>query len=470
MPNLEQPTAEPTRCREIRPGNIDPEGRCVLYWMQRSQRGRDNQALNRAIEIGARLRLPVLAAFGLTAGYPGAQRRHFRSLAEGLVDAKADLHERGVGLVVRLGSPAEVIPEIVRETRPAILVGDENPVRVGAAWRDEVARTLAIPMELVDSDVVIPTSHFPKQEYAARTIRPKIHRLLDEYLKPIPNPNATRPWNRSDTPTGLDVSPDSLMDALRVGGVSEVAGYTGGTREAMRRLNRFLDERLPSYATRRNEPTPYMTSELSAHLHFGQIGPMTIALAVKASGASRGDIDVFLEELIVRRELAINYVARNPEYDRLQGCPDWALRTLAKHQGDRREHVYSATRLENAETHDPLWNAAQKEMVLTGRMHNYLRMYWAKKILHWSPDAEAAFEIALDLNDRYEMDGRDPNGYVGVAWAIGGTHDRPWPERPIFGTVRTMSYESTRRKFDSRSYIRWVDELDASAGPGRLFR
>ncbi len=162
----------------------------------------------------------------------------------------------------------------------------------------------------------------------------------------------------------------------------------------------------------------------------------------------------------MRRELAINFVARNDRYDELLGCPDWALKTLARHAEDRRPVLYSAGQLEAGETGDPLWNAAQKEMVLTGRMHNYLRMYWAKKILHWTPDAETAFSIALDLNDRYEMDGRDPNGYTGVAWAIGGLHDRPWPERPIFGTVRYMSYESTRRKFDSAAYIRRVEAIE----------
>ena len=168
----------------------------------------------------------------------------------------------------------------------------------------------------------------------------------------------------------------------------------------------------------------------------------------------------YLEELIVRRELAINFVARNPRYDELGGCPSWALATLAKHASDPRASLYTPAQLEAGETHDPLWNASQKEMVITGRMHNYLRMYWAKKILEWSPDAEAAFTTTVELNDRYEMDGRDPNSYTGVAWAIGGLHDRPWPERPIFGTVRFMSYESTRRKFDSDRYITRVRNLE----------
>ncbi len=248
------------------------------------------------------------------------------------------------------------------------------------------------------------------------------------------------------------------MGKLKVGGVPEVPGYRGGTREALRRLSRFVHERLDRYARDRNEPIPYSTTELSAHLHFGHISPLTIALQALKFEAEGQNVDTLLEELIVRRELAINFVARNPDYDSLAGCPAWGRETLARHAADPRPVLYTPGELEAARTHDPLWNAAQTEMVATGRMHNYLRMYWAKKILEWSVDAETAFRIAIDLNDRYEMDGRDPNGYTGVAWAIGGKHDRPWPERPIFGTIRFMSYESTRKKFNSQAYIAWVGE------------
>jgi deoxyribodipyrimidine photo-lyase len=377
------------------------------------------------------------------------------------VDASADLAARGVPLVIRLGSPDEVVLAFAEEVRASFVVGDENPVRVGQKWRQAVAGKLKVPFNLVDADVVVPTSLFLKEEFAARTLRPKIHRLWDEFLKPLPDLNAKVRWT-GPTPIGEHVDPDALTSRLKVGGISPVPGYRGGTREAMRRLRLFVAERLGRYATDRNEPTPYMTTELSAHLHYGNISPLTIALAVLKSDGPREAIDSLLEELIVRRELAINFVARNPEYDRLSGCPEWALKTLAAHAGDRRPVLYTAAQLEAGETHDPLWNAAQKEMVLTGRMHNYLRMYWAKKILEWTPDAETAFHIALDLNDRYEMDGRDPNGYTGVAWAIGGKHDRPWPERPIFGTVRFMSYESTRKKFDSAGYIAWVRDIEVN--------
>ncbi len=427
--------------------------------MQRAQRGLDNPALNLAIALGNSTRRPVLAVFSLTADYPHAQRRHYRFLVEGLVDAERDLRERGVPLVVRLGPPGEVVPALAEEVAAALVVGDENPVRIGQRWRDQAARSLKVPFRLVDADVIVPTSLFPKEEYAARTIRPKIHRVWNDYLKPVPRIDAAARWVGSQ-PAGEPIDPEALLSRLKVGGVPEVPSYRGGTREALGRLRQFIDERLNRYAVDRNQPIPYATTELSAHLHFGHISPLTIALEVVGSGGPRESIDSLLEELVVRRELATNFVARNPAYDRLDGCPAWARATLAKHAQDRRPHLYSASALEGADTHDPLWNAAQKEMVLTGRMHNYLRMYWAKKILEWTPDAETAFHIALDLNDRYEMDGRDPNGYAGVAWAIGGKHDRPWPERSIFGTVRFMSYESTRKKFDSAAYISWVDGLE----------
>ncbi len=417
-----------------------------------------------AIAVGNAARQPVLAVFSLTADYPDAQRRHYRFLVEGLVDAERDLAARGVPLIVRLGAPGDVVPALAAEVGASLVVGDENPVRVGQKWRAQVAERLSVPFHLVDADVVVPSALFPKEEFAARTLRPKMHRVWHDYLKPLPSPHASIAWDGL-LPAGEAIDVEPLMARLGDGGVAEVPGYRGGAREARRRLERFLRERLDHYARDRNEPTPYATTELSAHLHFGHISPLTIALAAKEHEAAGANIDSLLEELIIRRELAVNFVVRNPDYDRLSGCPEWALATLAKHAADPRPVLYTPEELESGNTHDPLWNAAQNEMVFTGRMHNYLRMYWAKKILEWSPDADTAFRIAIDLNDRYEMDGRDPNGYTGVAWAIGGKHDRPWPERPIFGTVRFMSYESTRRKFHSAAYIAWVDRTrDGGAG------
>lgn len=448
------------RIRTLNDRPFRHEGKCVLYWMQRSQRGRENAALNLAIETANTHRIPVVCCFGLYDRFPEAQRRHFRFLVQGLVDAARDLDAKNVPLIIRFGQPPEVVHQIVKETSPVAVVTDENPLKIGMLWRNRLAQELTIPLMLVDSDVVVPSCLFPKEEYAARTIRPKIHKVLDQFLLPVPNPKAEIPWNAEEAPVGELISETHLMDGLKVSGASEIPAYRGGAVEAQRRLDRFIRQRLESYATERNEPIPYQTSELSAHLHFGHIDPIHVVLSVMQSGGPKESVDSFIEEFVVRRELAVNYCSRNPNYDSLVGCPEWARKTLSKHADDPRAHLYDEAALERAETHDPLWNAAQKEMMISGRMHNYLRMYWAKKILEWSPDAHMAFETTLKLNDRWEMDGRDPNGYTGVAWAIGGKHDRPWGERPIFGTVRFMSYDSTRRKFNSKGYIDWVNQLE----------
>jgi deoxyribodipyrimidine photo-lyase len=239
-----------------------------------------------------------------------------------------------------------------------------------------------------------------------------------------------------------------------------VKSFSGGTSEGLRVLKTFVAERLARYDTDRNQPHLPGTSGISPYLHFGQLGPHTIALAVRDANAPAAAKDAYLEELIVRRELAINYVARNPQYDSLAGCHAWARKTLDEHRQDRREFIYTPRQFENAETHDALWNAAQMEMVKTGKMHGYLRMYWAKKILEWTASPEEAFGIAVQLNDRYELDGRDPNGYTGIAWAIGAKHDRPWaPARKVFGMVRFMAASGCARKFDVNAYIAAVHRL-----------
>jgi deoxyribodipyrimidine photo-lyase len=242
--------------------------------------------------------------------------------------------------------------------------------------------------------------------------------------------------------------------------VQPVRHWRGGNKQALQTLHTFIRKALAAYPDERNHPERSGTSRLSPYLHFGHIGPHTVALAVQRAAAPALAKQAFLEQLIVRRELAVNFVRFNPLYDTLECLEPWADRSFAEHAGDRRPVIYDDRQLENAETHDPLWNAAQKQMVLTGWMHNYLRMYWAKKILEWSPSVAVAFERALRLNDRYELDGSDPNGYAGIAWAILGKHDRAWPERPIFGKVRYMSLASTGRKFDSKKFIAQISEQE----------
>ena len=321
-------------------------------------------------------------------------------------------------------------------------------------WRTDAASAMRIPLLSVDADVIVPSPLLQREQYAARTIRPRIHALLGEFLNPVRNLAPIVTWKSIARLSSLEVSMN-LLEMLKVDReVPPAPQIHGGTSQGLATLRRFVRRRLSGYASQRNHPELDATSRLSPYLHFGHLGPHTVAMAVMNSRAPAHDRQAFLEELIVRRELAINFVRYNRDYDRLKGCEPWALRTLGTHARDPRAYIYTYQQLERAQTHDPLWNAAQTQMVRTGWMHGYLRMYWAKKILEWSRSPAEAFRVAVRLNDRFELDGRDPNGYAGIAWAIGGKHDRAWgPKRPIYGTIRYMSLRSTSRKFDSEDYI-----------------
>lgn len=439
-------------------------GRYVLYWMQQAQRAEFNPALEYAVEQANALRLPTLVGFALTA-FPGANGRHYRFMLAGLRETEKRLAARGLGFCLRQGAPEEVIPDLAKNA--ALLVGDVGCLRVQRDWRAAVAKRVACPVVLVEGDSVVPVAAVSDHaEYAARTIRPKIHRLLAEYLKPIPPvPVAVPSIGLVKRSLKLD-DPDALCRRLGIAGsVPPAEGIVGGRAAAEKRLDRFVAHRLAEYAEAASDPVADGCSGLSPYLHFGQISPLEIALRVAESDAPRVATDAFIEQLIVRRELSLNACWFNPGYDRYDTLPAWALKTLDRHRKDKREFLYSRAQWETGATHDPCWNAAQAEMVRTGRMHNYMRMYWGKKILEWSRAPEEAFEIALALNDTYELDGRDPNGCVGVAWCF-GRHDRPWTERPVFGTIRYMNANGLRRKFDVQAYVeRW---LGSDAG-GRLF-
>jgi deoxyribodipyrimidine photo-lyase len=442
-----------------RAGAPDAEGACVVYWMQRAQRGFDNPALNVATDAANALHKPVVVFVSLVPFYPNANLRHFQFFIDGLAQIASELERRGVSFVLRR-YPDHELAKFCEEVRPCLVIGDENPMRAPESWRQKAAETLRVPFWTVDADVVVPTKLLLKEQYAARTIRPRIRALLPEFLVPLENPKARVAWKRPKHL--LSLAPDSdLLEGFEIDReIQPVAGFRGGADEACKTLARFVGKRLNGYAMGRNKPELDHTSQLSLYLHFGHIGPHTVALAVREASVPREDRDAFLEEMIVRRELAINFVRFNSNYDRLAGCEPWAQQSLKEHRRDEREYVYSESQLEQAETHDPLWNAAQMQMVSAGWMHGYVRMYWAKKILEWTRSPEEAFEIAVRLNDRYELDGRDPNGYTGIAWAIGGKHDRAWgPERPIYGKIRYMSYASTSRKFDSKTYIKKVGKV-----------
>jgi len=436
-------------------------GRYVLYWMQASQRADFNPALEHAIAHAAELKLPVVVGFGLTDDYPEANARHYSFLLEGLADVKAELAERGIKLVARRGAPDEVALGLSRDA--ALVVCDRGYLRHQKQWRRHLADVAPVRVEQVEGDVVVPVGVVSqKQEYAARTIRPKLSRELARFLKPLSRATVDRDSRCLRLASDFDPGrPRQVLEGLRVdSAISPVRRLRGGTAEARRHLEEFITSRLAGYGSSRNELADFYVSHLGPYLHFGHVSPVQIALAVNDARAAAADRGAFIEQLVVRRELSINYVHHEPRYDRYAGVPSWARETLAEHARDPRPYRYSHRELVAARTHDPHFNAAMREMVHTGYMHNYMRMYWAKKILEWSRSPEEAFANAVALNDKWFLDGRDPNGYTGVAWAIGGKHDRPWPERPIFGKIRYMSYASTSKKFDCAGYIRRVEQLE----------
>ena len=445
------PSADHPRVTVRRPGPPSADGTCVVYWMQRAQRGLDNPALDVAVQAGNALRKPVVVFFA-PRPFPPANLRHYAFLAQGIPDIAEALRKRKIGLVLRC-FPEHSLLKFCAEVKPALVIGDENPIRQASAWRDTVAKRLNLPFWTVDADVIVPSKLLEKAQYSAHVIRPRLQARLKDFLLPSPNRAAKVLWT---PPPPLRSLPEDVhfTEAWPLDrSVQPVPGRKGGTKAALRLLHDFVQHRLANYSRDRNHPELEGSSRLSAHLHFGHISPITIALAIQASDVPQAQKDAFLNQLITWRELSINFTHFNPDYDNFECAEPWAHRTLARHVRDPRPFQYSERQLENAETHDSLWNAGQMQMVHHGWMHNHLRMYWAKKILEWTPSPAIAHQIAVRLNDKYQLDGRDPNGYAGIAWAILGKFDRPWFERPIFGQIRYMSAASTGKKFDSRKYI-----------------
>jgi len=424
--------------------------------MQAAQRAQYNHALEHAIDLANENRIPLVVFFGITSNYPRANERHYRFMLQGLQEVKANLAQRGIRFVARKTEP--VAGAVRMAERARLVVTDRGYLRHQKSWRRNLARLVECPLVEVETDVVVPVEEVSrKEEYAARTIRPKIHNLLPDYLLPL------KQRDLDAESIGMefeDFEIDNLNKALQQlnidRGVGPVDGYPGGAKEANRRLMEFIDTKMARYAERRNDPNADVLSGMSPYLHFGQISPLQISMAVRERGGDGAE--AYLEELIVRRELSMNFVNYNPDYDSYKCLPNWAAKTLEAHRKDMREYIYSRQELEFAGTHDPYWNAAQREMILGGKMHGYMRMYWGKKIIEWSSSPEEAFETALYLNDKYELDGRDPNGHAGIAWCF-GKHDRPWAERAVFGTVRYMNDRGLRRKFDADAYASKIDKL-----------
>ena len=400
--------------------------------------------------------------FGLTESFPRGNSRHYRFMLEGLRETKKKLEEKGVRLIVARCEPPAGAIELAG--RASLLVLDRGYLRIERRWRRLAVEEVEIPVYQVEDNVLVPVEEASdKEEYAAYTLRPKIK---DQWGR-FKGSTETEPMKRSSLDLGVsltDISSaevDTILEGMSFEDEVEAqASFRGGGDRGKERLSNFIDEKLDRFGELRNDPSRDFLSSMSPYLHFGQISPIYIVSQVEEAGGPGKDD--YLEELVVRRELSMNFVHYNDSYDQYGSIlPDWARETLREHRRDKRDYVYGLEEFERAETHDPYWNAAQMEMVKTGKTHGYMRMYWGKKILEWSEDPETAYETALYLNDKYELDGRDPNGFAGVAWCF-GKHDRAWQEREIYGKVRYMNANGLERKFDVQSYVKRVKNL---AGP-----
>jgi deoxyribodipyrimidine photo-lyase len=440
----------------------------VLLWMSRDQRVADNHALALAQRLALDLGRSLAVVFGLAPGFLGATLRQYGFMLRGLAQVEERLRALGIPFFLQEGDPGVEVARLVHQLRAAAVVMDFSPLRLPRQWKTTLLEAVSVPVVEVDAHNVVPCwLASSKKEYAARTLRPKLWKLLSQF-DDEPPPVVPHPITWPETVPPVDWQ--GVWSRLTVDrSVPEVDWCQPGEGAAWAALERFLAQGLPIYAAKRNDPNAGAQSRLSPYLHFGHIAPWRVFHEVRRSGADPANVDAFVEELVVRRELAENFCYYCPDYDSVEGFPEWARRSLEEHRADPRPALYDLHELEWARTADPLWNAAQGQLVRQGTMPGYLRMYWAKQLLLWTTGPEQALQVAIFLNDRYQLDGRDPNGYTGIAWSIGGVHDRPWFSRPIFGSVRPMTLRGCRSKFDVEAYIR-REGGRISASPSSLAR
>lgn len=442
---------------------INRQARYVLYWMQLFKRTSHNHALNYAINLANRHGLPLVVYEGLKYYYPWANDRLHTFILEGVAEKKCEFTACGIRYLFYLQRNAQDPRRVVQDlARAAVaLVTDDFPCFIVPEHNRRICEQVTIPVYAVDANGMIPLSRHEKEEYAARTIRPKINKLLPQYSEKIVTPKVavTAPHDLPLNAPETEVTADNIAQLVAQCDIDHSVKpsplYHGGTRQARRRLAHFLDNILPRYDETRNEPSVDGCSRLSAYLHFGFISIPEIYAAVQEASAPDAAKAAFLEEAVVRRELSYNMTRFNPRYDSLEALPAWAQKTMHKHADDTRQ-AYTPQQIEQATTADELWNASQRELVHTGVWHNYMRMLWGKKIIEWRPTYQESFELMVHLNNKYSLDGRNPNTYTGILWCF-GKHDRAWgPERPIFGTLRYMSSASMARKIDAKKYIAWT--------------
>ncbi|BCX14206.1 MAG: deoxyribodipyrimidine photo-lyase [Candidatus Dojkabacteria bacterium] len=448
------------------------EGKSVIYVMSRDQRIHDNHALLLAQKLSEEKKLPLIVAFNL---YPNVKNRnfkHYEFMLNGLKILQQNLNDLNIPFVVSVGKALDNYNLLEKQFDPSDMVFDFSPLRGPKKIKKVFSEQNKANVYVVDTHNIIPVweaSH--KQEFAAYTIRPKILKLLDNYLvEPEKISKNNFFWKGEVSPRLYFFDNSNIQEhetlwnkifqscnALKIPNYS--FSFRPGEQDATKKLEFFLENKFSSYGESRNNPNENSISNLSPYIHFGMISSLRIALETikfceENNLENSESKKSFLEELIIRKELSDNYCFYNNNYDNFNGLPDWGKETLNLHRKDKREFVYDLEQFEKAQTHDKAWNASQIQMMSEGKMHGYMRMYWAKKILEWSESPETAINVAIYLNDKYNLDGYDPNGYVGILWSIGGLHDRPWFERKIFGKIRYMNYNGLKRKFDVDSYIR----------------
>ncbi|MCF8009485.1 MAG: deoxyribodipyrimidine photo-lyase [Halanaerobiales bacterium] len=432
----------------------------ILYWMQAAQRTESNPALNYAINRANQLEVPLVVVFNIVNDFPDANLRHYYFMLEGLQEVSENLKEMQIKFIIRFGDPVDNIKELNKDA--IMLISDRGYLNLERKWRKKLKKRIKNRFVLVNTNTIVPVDQASdKEEYGAYTIRKKLKNKIDRFIDICYNQEITHSSLSLDL-RSIELSDlDKTISSLNLDidtSIKPVKYFKGGTRQALLLLNNFITNNLKDYEEYGNNPDNNIGSKLSPYLHFGQISPAYIYKLIKEREVKAEN---FLEQLVIRRELSFNFIYYNQNYDKnlKKILPNWALKTLDQHLNDKREHIYDLDQLKNYKTKDKYWNAAQKEMIKTGYMNGYMRMYWGKKILEWSKSPQSAFEKLIYLNNKYFLDGRDPNSFAGIAW-IFGKHDRAWKEREIFGKVRYMNKGGLKRKFDMEKYLKEIKKLD----------
>jgi len=470
------------RVRACNDAPVHPGGRYVLYWMIAARRTRWSFGLQRAIEAAVELRRPLVVLEALRSGHRWASDRTHRFVIDGMTDNADRFAGAGVDYVSYVepapGSGRGLLEALAKES--CLVVTDEFPCFFLPSMVAAAARRLSVRLEAVDSNGLLPIRDAAIAYPSAYAFRRHLQKTLPRHLAAFPEPDPLAADGLVRGPVldpqirSLWPSAGSRLASLPIDhGVLPVDGFPGGERAARKRLETFVSSRVSSYLDVRSEPDDDGTSGLSPYLHFGHVSiHETVAALAAREGWTPGDVspdvsgkregwwgmspaaEAFLDQSVTWRELGYNFTARREDYAEFESLPDWARRTLVVHAADPRAHVYELEAFEQARTHDPLWNAAQNQLRREGRIHNTLRMLWGKKILEWSKGPEEALDVMIELNNKFGLDGRNPNSYSGIFWVL-GRYDRPWgPERPVYGVIRYMTSENMARKHDVKGYLR----------------